>query len=531
MLRLRTIVAVVLVATLAGGFRQEARRGPFELRFITAHGRRTDTQFYDFTGDGLLDTLVASIDMDADPPSRWFALYVGKKGSGIPEKPDQIWSAAPSTCAFAIANVVPEGGIEVLELAPDGVHYHAFDQGSMNEEPRKLLHTRTFFTAPSPRSLPLWMGPVDLTNDKLDDLIVPAPEGYKVYFQTEPGKFGLVQKLEGEVAPGAPLHVAPTRYAADWERLIARRLPTTAGLFNFHDELPRISPVDIDGDGLRDLVALNGNRMTIFYQRAGRRFGSGPRDRVQCVIGVLNENEKENAFTVTDAQFTDINQDKFADFIVTKIQGELEILTSIQTHIFPHLGTGRANFRPDADIKIDGISLNPYFIDMNGDGKLDVLTSRLRTDLLSKGLDAMMGDLTVTYEVFQFDGSANKYLPEPVFTQDIRIPLEEIRKRGAASRPLYQVPGDLSGDKRPDAVIYNPKNRTLEVRKGASVWQAGGAREVISFSMDPAATFNLEPIDKDDDPKWISYLDVDGDGRLDILLNYMSVVGVLLSRF
>src|SRR5262245_44030231 len=110
MARVRTIVAVALLAFAGAAPAQEPRKGPFEIRYLVSHVRRVDTQFYDFTGDGVLDAIVVSIDVDADPPTRWLALHVGTKADGIPEKPDQIWSAAPATGAVAIGNVVPEGG-------------------------------------------------------------------------------------------------------------------------------------------------------------------------------------------------------------------------------------------------------------------------------------------------------------------------------------------------------------------------------------------------------------------------------------
>jgi hypothetical protein len=112
---------------------------------------------------------------------------------------------------------------------------------------------------------------------------------------------------------------------------------------------------------------------------------------------------------------------------------------------------------------------------------------------------------------------------------DVRIRVEDISKHGAASRPLFQVPGDLSGDKRPDAVLFNPKTSMLEVRKGRVKYAAGGT-PVIGFEKDAAATFELNKI-ATHYPKWISYLDIDGDGRQDIILNYYSQLIMLLSRF
>jgi hypothetical protein len=524
---IRTIVGLLILATLPVPAAPPSK-APFEVRHIVAFGRRVDTHFYDFTGDGLADALMVSIDMDADPPSRWLALHVATK-AGIPEKPDQIWSAAPTTCALALSNAVPEGGTDILEIAPDGVTYHAYEKDAMTEEPRKLIHTRTFFTTPSSRALPTWMGPVDLTNDKLDDLVVPVPDGYKVYFQTEPGRYGHVVRLEADLAAGQNPAMSPARFAADWERLIARGLPPTAAQFNLHDELPRLAAVDLDGDGLKELVSIRGDQITIFKQDPVQRFPA--RRRSQFRILTLVEERKKDAVSVADVQFCDIDGDQNLDLIVTKIEGELGLLDSIKTRIYPHLGTGRGNFMADKSIFIDGISLNPTFMDMDGDGTLDVMTSRLRTDIIAKGAERLaFGDITTTYEVFQFDRASRVYMTTPVWSYDVRIRTEDISKRRAASRPLIQVAGDLSGDKRPDAVYYDLKATTLEVRKGRAVWEAGGGRQLISFSPDASARFSIDSVSPHD-PKWISYMDMDGDGRQDILLNFNSQIIYLLSRF
>ena len=519
---IRSIAGLLILAALPLPAQQPVK-APFEVRHIVAFGRRVDTHFYDFTGDGMADALMVSIDMDADPPTRWLALHVGTK-AGIPEKPDQIWSAAPTTCAIALSNAVPEGGVDVLEIAPDGISYHAYEKGSMTEEPRKLIHTRTYFTTPSSRALPTWMGPVDLTNDKLDDLVVPVPDGYKVYFQTEPGKYATVVRLEADLLSGSSPVLTPTRFAADWERLIARGLPPTAAQFNLQDELPRLVPVDLDGDNLKELVSISGDRITIFKQGPVQRFPASRRTPFR--IRTLSEEQKKDAVSVADVQFCDIDADGNMDLIVTKIEGALGLLDSIKTRIYPHLGTGRGNFQADKCIFIDGISLNPSFVDMNGDGTLDVLTSRLRTDIIGKGAEGMVfRDITTTYEVFQFDKTSRVYMSEAVWWQDVRIRTEDISKRRAASRPLMQVAGDLTGDKRPDLVKYDLKTSTLEVRKGFE-----DVDKNIDFSPDAAARFSIDSVSPHD-PKWISYMDMDGDGRNDILLNYNSQIIILLSRF
>jgi hypothetical protein len=397
----------------------------------------------------------------------------------------------------------------------------------MTEEPRKLIHTRTFFTTPSDRSLPLWAKPVDLSKDGLDDLVLPVSEGYKVYFQTAPGRFGTVVRLEADLPAGRTPAISPRRFAVDWERSLARGLPPSSSLFNLHDELPRITPVDINGDGLLDLVSIRGDEMTIFFQKAGLQFPAAMRKTQK--IATLREERRKDKVDVADVQFCDLNGDGIMDFVVTKIEGQLGLLKSIRTRIYPHLGTGRGNFQGDTCIFVDGVSLNPVFLDMNGDGALDVLTSRLRTDILEQAVSVMaFGDITVTYEVFQFDKVQNSYSNAPVFSFDVRIPIEDMKNMGAGSRPLFQVARDMSGDGRPDAVIYDPKTSSVEVRRGRPVWEAGGGRQVIGFEKDVAASFVIE---KKNPPKWMSFLDIDGDGRQDVILDYNGLVKILLSRF
>src|SRR6185503_6958089 len=106
--------------------------------------------------------------------------------------------------------------------------------------------------------------------------------------------------------------------------------------------------------------------------------------------------------------------------VVTKIEGQLGLFESIKTSIYIHLGTGKGNFIVSEILSIDGVSIDPEFIDMDGDGKLDAVTSRLRTDLFKQAANSVIfGDVAITYEVFQFDPPQNKFMTHPVFDRQI----------------------------------------------------------------------------------------------------------------
>jgi hypothetical protein len=205
---------------------------------------------------------------------------------------------------------------------------------------------------------------------------------------------------EGRDAGVGPAAHEPKEIARDELR---RRPEISPSQFIAYSELPRLEIVDINGDGLSDLVLIRKEEVTYYLQKERESFP--PRAaRVTYEIPSLRGEAKKDNINLALVKFVDINSDGIADLVVTKIEGQLGLFESIKTSIYVHLGTGKGNFIPDQIISIDGVSIDPEFIDMNGDGKLDVVTSRLRTDLFKQAANAaIFGDVAITYEVFQFD--------------------------------------------------------------------------------------------------------------------------------
>src|SRR4029453_6437544 len=101
---------------------------------------------------------------------------------------------------------------------------------------------------PSMKQCPLWQWKMDLSGDGLDDLVVPLPDGYRVYFPSAPGVFGKPAPLEADLPAPSTRSLGVTSYAD------AREIsPST---FVSYSELPRLEVVDINGDGLSDLVLI-----------------------------------------------------------------------------------------------------------------------------------------------------------------------------------------------------------------------------------------------------------------------------------
>jgi hypothetical protein len=161
---------------------------------------------------------------------------------------------------------------------------------------------------------------------------------------------------------------------------------------------------------------------------------------------------------------------------------------------------------------------------MNGDGKLDIVTSRLRTDLLKQAANSVIfGDVTITYEVFQFDPEHNGFLPDPVFEKQIFVaregPGEDGRRRGAAG----VHPGDVTGDGRPDLIAIDPKTNQLKIHPGRIKNAAAGVR--IDFDPTPHYTIQL-----DKHPKGLQLMDINSDGINDIILYYNGTIGLITTE-
>jgi hypothetical protein len=510
----RAAVLILLLLASTPARTDEAQAVSFKVQYLAIHGRRQDTLINDYDGDGKPDVFSSSINFDKNPPERWGSIHLLKDGI-LKEAPDYLWPISDRACALVFGDFLPGGGTEIGYLAEDGVYVYPWGKDGP-VEPIKLLHARTFFRAPSLRQIPLWQWKMDYDGDGRDDLLLPLTDGYRICFQTAPGLYGRTATLETDLAAGA---------VRSLEGLSAvERSEVVPVYFTASMELPKLETTDINGDGLRDLVLIRKDAVTYFIQKSPGVFPSTRPWRVSFRVPTLGGETRKDTVDFATVRFVDINQDKLADLVVTRVGGELGLWDSIKTSVYLHLGTGKGNFIADKRIVIDGVSIDPEFIDMNQDGKLDVVTSRLRTDLMKKAVEAfVLGDIALSYEVFQFDPAHNSFLSEPVFEKSILVARKDLEKTGAGAVPLVFIRGDVSGDGRPDLLQVDPKTLELLVHPGKVLETNQGPR--ISFDGTPHWRVKLERF-----PKGLMVYDVNADGLNDVILFYAGQLAFVMAQ-
>jgi hypothetical protein len=483
---------------------QDASPKEYSVTPLAVHGLRQDVAVYDFDGDGRLDLLVTTVDQAAEPPVRWALFYLQREGGRFEPKPDRCLPIPDAAAALIFGDFDDRAGVDLGYFASDGFYLFSWEA----RRPVKLIHTAVFFDSSSLLSLPVWQWKNDLDGNGLDDLILPTPTGYKVYFQTDKGRFWRIQLLEPEKLE------AMRRAVRVQSRVLQDRFRATA--LRYEKFVPRLEIVDINADGRKDLVSITRDLLTVFFMTAEGSYDL--RSRVRCVVPALSDKEEEGSVELSGIHFADLNGDRYPELIITKVEGKLGLVDSLQTNIYIHRGNGEASFTSDQSLYIPGLSLFPTFIDMDADGRLDLYATYVSTGVIQKLLEAkILGDLEISTGFWRQSENGFK---EMDYRHDILIKSEVLEKRSGV--PLLYVAGDFNGDGRPDLTIVQ-KDRPIGVHMGRKHFK--GSSVLLGFEANPSLTIPIQ-----DPPDYLQFHDLNGDGAPDLLGLYKSGVTLAISR-
>jgi hypothetical protein len=266
-------------------------------------------------------------------------------------------------------------------------------------------------------------------------------------------------------------------------------LTGSANPFNGFDVGYNSTPsfVDLDGDGRLDLVS--GEKYGTL--RAWRNAGSG----FTALTGSANPfNGIDVGYTSTPT-FVDLDGDGRLDLVSGADDGTLRAWFNTGSGFIALTLTGRTN--PFSGIDVGSFS-NPSFVDLDGDGRLDLVSGESNGTLL-----AWRNTGSATVPTFtRMDGVSGRPA-NPFIGIDV----------GFGSSPSFV---DLDGDGRLDLVSGELDLVSGELYSTLRAWRNTGSATAPAFT---ALTGSANPFNGFDagDSSAPSFVDLDGDGRLDLV--------------
>ncbi|MHC4390123.1 MAG: FG-GAP repeat domain-containing protein [Planctomycetota bacterium] len=454
------------------------------------------TEYVFGEGERIVDHAV--LDLDGDQRND-FILVRGRKvqihlqtaqGGFDPSNPDQVFNFVDKAILWTFADVTGDDRPEILFLAGDGVYYYSWRRKRLGFTPRTLFKTTSILDTASRDEVRLKDFFIDVDGDGERDLLLPTERGFALHRGLGKKKF----------SPADLLSMRPdVNVSLGWNR------PTDDARSTFWYAEPKVG--DWNGDGKSDVVIYQRRQIVVFLQRAGGRFGPAPTLTMPLEFTGALEEGRFKLDLELPTEVDDIDGD-----------GTVEIIAShvgrATTQVYRGGPERKDLGRPDALIKLEGITFVQFVTDLDGDGRSDLILAR--TDK-----PGLLGILTVliTKEVevellFFFGRGGGEVLPRvPDERRAIEIPiLFSSARRGlnVGTSAVLSVLGDFDGDGQNDLIL-----RTGEDKIGLFPGQGR------KFAEDELVTLTVQPMDgyRFLEPTPVS---LNGDKVADLVLTYYS---------
>ena len=209
-------------------------------------------------------------------------------------------------------------------------------------------------------------------------------------------------------------------------------------------------------DGI-DLCAYRDAGLAVWLQREDGSFAAKPdREReLDLVSRDEGEGEGSQAFKNVRLELRDLDGDGRADLIATRIQGEVGVFSSLRTQLIVFRGgaEGFDEAHPTTVLNFKGMAIDPEWVDLNGDGRLDAVVSTFRMDMLTNVKRAVLESMTITYNL-HLQGPGATLGEDAAFSLDVDVPLSALERNGGSRAALFSA--ELTGDGVRDMIAREP---------------------------------------------------------------------------
>jgi len=511
-----TAFAAALLVALAASGGVGVPLAPPAARFVESRidigSDRCEYQFADADGDSRIDLFVTT----AEAGVRTLRLYRLDPDSHYPAQPDFRMTVPPDVVAFATFDLRPEPGKEVVLLTRNGLFSLTATREGLQGNLRRELAIPIFPDLPDPDRLPCWRMIEDVDGDGRDELLVvsdgalvalaprprdepPGPNGEGPSLRTvltlpcvpadadardskvSLGNAGVTVQSRGGLSSFFPGARSSRPFFAG-QLLLARSVSF---------EIPAL--FDWDGDGRRDLVALDVDDVRVRLQDAPGRFEPNVRTfRLPDALRAENV-DRSGRQRHERLKLLDMDGDGRSELVLTKSEGR----GSGQEHSFVVVrrkADGSPEEAASALLKLEGMDVDYDTIDVDHDGNMDVIASRVD---VPTGLTSL-ANVRLDTGLYLFRGGARATLD-----RDVAVKLERTYRPEQLARVqetlLTSFTGDFDGDKLNDLVLTQIDGR-VDIRrlKHEGDAYALDTRPLASFQP-PAPVERMETWDVSDD--------------------------------
>ncbi len=218
--------------------------------------------------------------------------------------------------------------------------------------------------------------------------------------------------------------------------------------------LPPFVVGDIDGDGIKDILQPAGAGAVAHI--TGETIGEQTR-RLRLPIDLAPSPAGSGAgTTLSQAWFVDIDGDGRLDLLTHSRVTDGSWFGATATFAL-YLGTGTA-FVHSQTLSTDRSAVNVRLLDFDNDGDTDLIVSQVDTGLGSMGRALLAREVVVEVGLYRQDHG--RYPPQPALLRRVIWPMEQ------PEQLQFSIDGDLNGDGHRD-LITNDSGSTMRVYLGS----------------------------------------------------------------
>jgi hypothetical protein len=482
-------LVIISISILATETKCAKKEQPFKLSVLSVADKLLYIKDEDLNVDGLRDILI--IHRKGLPPeeTRWLSVFWQRSDGGFSTAADQSWEIDSTAIVLDVGDVWGDEKLEICFLTESGVRYYPVEKGAYGDSTRILFETDGLIAMfPSKRTIPQINFVRDWNEDGRDEVAVYKIDGISIFHRDSTGVYSTENKLRMKLRT----RVGRIRSEGVKEQ--------TAGLWTSYS-FPVMRLIDFNGDGMDDLFTMRNDWIRVYIKRPDRFFETEP--ALDKIFDVLTQKEKIEGIANIETIVYDINNDGYADMIVTKQTAKgLSNFRGV-INVF-HGGPEEYSNEPQQVIISEGTASAQSFIrDVNGDGGLDLILPSVKISISAIIRFLITRSVPINFNIFLL-GEDNMFSDRPDFSKEVKF---KIDFSGDSDTQAMDIDGDYNNDRRKDFVFATSEDE-LSIYLGIS-----GEKDRL-FSKKPVAKVEAEAFGDLLSP------DLNNDGYSDMIIYY-----------